>query len=388
MREAEQFGSLPGYPWAMNLFVPFVRPEMPDAESMTAHFESIAQSNWHTNFGPKERLFCTGIEEFIGSNVHAATASNATIGIMAALSALLPRGDGSEYIAIASFTFAAGADAIVWHGYKPAWIDVDAPSAQPSLRSFESLLESGTPVRGLILTNSFGIANPEVSRWEQIAASRNIPIVIDSAAGFGSRYPGGELLGARGDCEVFSFHATKPFAIGEGGAVVARDPEVIARVRAFTNFGFIERERGASALGLNGKLSEIAAAVGLTQLERFEEALEERRAVIIRYKEELDHSAIAFLENIELSSVGFAALLVDTTLRRDEILASLGDANVEAKAYYSPPVHVHPYFTRFRNSVDLSVTDSLASRALSLPVLPRMSEEEIERVCDAVKRCL
>ncbi len=124
-----------------------------------------------------------------------------------------------------SFTFVAVAQAALWAGYRPWFIDIDADTWQPSAPSARAVLEcSRDRVAGILLANVFGVGNPQVGAWEDLAAQWDLPIVIDSAAGFGSAYADGERLGGRGACEIFSFHATKPFAIGEGGALVSSRP--------------------------------------------------------------------------------------------------------------------------------------------------------------------
>lgn len=368
----------------MTMRVPFVRPTMPSPDSVGAAFRNVVDSNWYTNFGPQEQVFRQGLERYVGNGVHAATVANATIGLMGALSATLPRGNGREYVAVVPFTFAAGPQAIVWHGYRPAWFDVDSDTMQPSLESFEALTETGTPLSAILLTNTFGIGNGEIARWEERASELGIPLVIDSAAGFGSTYAGGELLGARGACEVFSFHATKPFSVGEGGVVLSRDPEITTRIMQFTNFGFENREIGASHLGLNGKLSEVHAAIGNAQLERIDAILESRRQALAFYMERLQGASVSYPARLECSSVGFVSLAIDTTVRRDAIMAALRSEGVDAKTYYAPGVHHHPFFSESETLVSLQVTESLGSRMLSLPVLGDMTEAEIEYVCQAV----
>lgn len=365
--------------------VPFIRPLMPDAEVLAADFASISTTNWYTNFGPQEQAFRRGIADFLGGHLEVVTVSNATIGLMAALASLLPRGAGGEAVATASFTFAAGAQAIAWHGYRPVWIDVDPESLQPSLGSFRELLGKEPDVRAILLTNTFGIGTADISEWEAEAAALGIPLIIDSAAGFGSAYPSGELLGHRGDCEVFSFHATKPFAIGEGGAIVTRDVPLAARMREFTNFGFHGQPPEASAAGLNGKLQEINAAIGLRQLSGFGEVLRERRMLLERYLRRLEGLPLSMPPGTAESSGCFAPIVAGDPETRDAALVRLDEYAVDARNYYSPPVHLHRQFRRFEAQVSLENSESLARRMLSLPVLPRMTDDEFERVCSAIE---
>ena len=168
-----------------------------------------------------------------------------------------------------SFTFIAVAQAALWTGYRPWFIDIDPDTWQPSAPSARAVLErSRDRVAGILLTNTFGVGNPQIGTWEDLAAELELPIVLDSAAGFGSMYADGERVGGRGACEIFSFHATKPFAVGEGGALVSRDPRLVEQANHFQNFGFAasRASRESTQLGMNGKLQEINAAIGLRQL--------------------------------------------------------------------------------------------------------------------------
>lgn len=366
--------------------VPFIRPVMPRFDEMAEDLRSIIESNWFSNFGPKERQFRQQIEEYVGGGVYAVTTNNATSALMAALAALLPRGTGRESVAIVSFTFAAGAQAILWHGYRPAWFDIDDHSLQPSLSSFEELISVDPSVRCILLTNTFGIGNSQINEWEMVAAKYGLPLIIDSAAGFGSTYLEDENLGRRGDCEIFSFHATKPFAIGEGGAITSRDQELAERMRQFTNFGFASAA-GAENIGLNGKLQELSAAIGIRQLVGFEALLMERRRVLDKYGSAFAGLPVRFPEGISDSSVCFASLVFEDLASREAVHSSLCKAEVDVRKYYSPAVHAQPIFKSYVPSLRLEHTLSMAERILSLPVIPGMSDDEIGLVCGAIAKC-
>ena len=367
----------------MSSRIPFIRPSLPKIGTLMGDFESIIEANWYSNFGPLEQGFRAAIANYLGiSSESVATVNNATTGLMAALAAFLPRGDGQKAIAIASFTFAAGAQAIIWHGYQPAWIDIDTVSLQPSLDSFDELCASGCRVSGILLTNTFGIGTADIDAWESRAEQLGVPLIIDSAAGFGSRYPDDELLGNRGDCEVFSFHATKPFAIGEGGAVVCRTPEAATKIRQFTNFGFAHRE-GAIAVGLNGKLQELNAAIGIRQFETFDTGLSSRRSVFEQYRNALGNLPLRFPSGSLESSLCFASAVLDDPIA-EPVIGSLAEDSIDARSYYSPALHLQPWFASIIPVVGLRNTERLSSRMVSLPILPDMTVEEAERVIDVV----
>lgn len=362
--------------------IPFIRPTFPHSDVIGADFDAIVDTNWYTNFGPREREFSAAVAAYVGEGYHAVTFANATIALMALVPAAFGRGDGTRHVLVPSFTFAAGPEAIEWAGYKPLFIDIDAVTLQPDLADARAAIEAND-VAGILLCNTFGIGNPAVAEWEGLAAEAGLPIVTDSAAGFGSTYADGTPVGTATTAEVFSFHATKPFAIGEGGAVVTRDAALAAELTAFQNFGFREG-RGAFSLGLNGKLQEINAAIGLRQLERFDAAIQGRQRVLEAYRSGLAGLPVRFPTAIERSSVCFATLLFDDRAQRDAALQRLLAAGVEARTYYSPAVHTHPHFAEELRASDLAVTAEVIDTVLSLPVYESMTDAEIATVVTAI----
>lgn len=360
--------------------VPYIRPHFPDAADVAEDLAVISANNWYTNFGPFEREFTERLTGYAGGTRHVATVNNATSGLLGALSVLLPdarRRPG--LVLVASFTFAAGPAAIHWVGHRPLFVDVDPVTTQPSLPDARAALDRhGDGVVGILLTNSFGIGNPEVEAWEELARERGLPLVVDSAAGFGSRYPSGRLVGDAGDCEVFSFHATKPFAIGEGGAVFCATAETAERIRSFTNFGFTDHD--ATMFGINGKLQEINAAIGLRRLEAYDEELEDRRRTLAWLRQVFEERGFALLPHQELSSVSALFVTGDDATRRDAMLAALHDAGVEARVYYEPAVHRQAAFADDARVSDLAATDDVCRRIIAVPVHPRMRQEDLELI--------
>ncbi|WGD38072.1 DegT/DnrJ/EryC1/StrS family aminotransferase [Lysinibacter sp. HNR] len=365
----------------MSYEVPFIRPVFPFPTDLSVDFEEIIESNWFTNFGPREIRFREKIADYLGQNLHAVTFNNATSGIIAALSAVFGPGDGTKGIIIPSFTFAAGALSIQLLGYKPLFIDIDADTLQPSVESAIHIAREGKcEVAGVLLCNTFGIGNPDISDWENLCEQKSWPMVVDSAAGFGSRHSDGTLLGATGRCEVFSFHATKPFAIGEGGAVVTSDPILAESMRSFSNFGFADG-LGSNQVGINGKLQELNAALGLRQFPKFEKALSSRRLALNRYREEISADFFSFPRGIEQSSVCFASVITVDHKTRERARERLIEEGVEARTYYSPVVDRQPIFAPYQDlSAPLPVTEDIAGRVLSLPIHENMKSEDLDRV--------
>ena len=371
----------------MSKEIPFIKPTFPSSNELIGDYEEIIKNNWYTNFGPFEQLLRTEIEKFVAQDVSASTVNNATSGLLAAVLALLGKGDGTKYIIVPSFTFVAGPQAIVWCGYKPLFVDIDAESLQTDIMHAERVIaEKRNEIVGVLLCNTLGVGDPMIDRWETLCHDENLPLIIDSAAGFGSRYADGHYLGGRGDCEIFSFHATKPFAVGEGGAVISRNTQLIAKIDSIQNFGF-EKPRNATYLGFNGKLQEVNAAIGLRQIAGYKARLESRSAVFRAYAGAFSSAEIRFQTNAENSSHFCCSIITPNRHSKERILKSLHSSGVQARDYYNPLVSDQSYFTENKDnahSEGLGVSKDIASRIVSLPVHDQMATEDILSITNIV----
>jgi dTDP-4-amino-4,6-dideoxygalactose transaminase len=368
--------------------IPFIRPSFPGPAELAEDFRRIAHTNWYTNFGPKERQFAHALSEYLGPELHVATLANGTMALIAAMHVTFGAGDRDRYVLMPSFTFVGVAQAALWNGYRPWFIDIDADSWQPCAQSARAVLERARDrIAGIVLANAFGVGNPQIWAWEELAAEWDLPMVIDSAAGFGSTYPDGDRVGGRGTCEIFSLHATKPLAVGEGGALVSRDPRVVEQTYRFANFGF-GNSREAGHFGMNAKLQEINAAIGLRQLAGLDHRLESRRAVLASYRAGLADTGMRFQQNADSSALCFASACCTTPDHKSAVLANLHQNAIRARDYYNPAQHRHPYFVandELLESTDLAVTQDICSRIVSLPVHDHMASADVARVVAAVR---
>nr|WP_239655375.1 DegT/DnrJ/EryC1/StrS family aminotransferase [Mycobacterium riyadhense] len=368
--------------------IPFIRPTFPGADQLAEDFAHIADTNWYTNFGPKERQFARALGDYLGPDLHVATLANGTIALIAALHVTFGAGTRDRYVLMPSFTFVGVAQAALWTGYRPWFIDIDADTWQPCVHSARAVLERHRDrIAGIVLVNVFGVGNPQVDSWEALAAEWELPMVVDSAAGFGSAYADGARVGARGACEIFSLHATKPFAVGEGGALASRDPRLVDQAYKFQNFGFV-KTRESIQIGMNGKLPEISAAIGLRQLVGLDDRLASRRQVFESYRAGLADVGVRFQNNAEASSLCFASACCTSVQHKTAVMANLHRHAIEARDYYNPPQHLHRYFVtnpELVASTDLAVTTSICSRIVSLPVHDHMASDDVARVVAAVR---
>ncbi|OBK19940.1 DegT/DnrJ/EryC1/StrS family aminotransferase [Mycobacterium asiaticum] len=368
--------------------IPFIRPSFPGPAELAEDFGQIADANWYTNFGPKERQFARAMGDYLGPDLHVATTANGTMALIAALHLTLGAGNRDRYILMPSFTFVGVAQAALWTGYRPWFIDIDAEAWQPSVHSARSVLErSRDQIAGIVLANIFGVGNPQIDAWEALSAEWDLPMVVDSAAAFGSKYADGTRVGGRGDCEIFSLHATKPFAVGEGGALASRNPQIIKQAYTFQNFGFAD-SRESAHFGTNAKLQEINAAIGLRQLRNLNNRLASRRNVFESYRAGLADAGVRFQQNAETSSLCFASACFTSPEHKAAVMASLHGDRIRARDYYNPPQHRHPYFSsnsELLKSTEMPVTEDICSRIVSLPVHDHMADADVARVVAAVR---
>lgn len=370
----------------MSYKVPFIKPDFPPADELVADYLEIIKANWYTNFGPFERKFAQKLGEYIGPGYYAATFANATVALQAAILSTLGKGDGSKYVIMPSFTFPAGGDVLIWCGYKPLFVDIVKPGLHMDVTVTKKALKDkayGPNIVGILFCNAFGVGSLDIVEWEKLSEATGLPLIIDSAAGFGSLYDQKRKVGSAGTCEIFSFHATKPFAIGEGGAVISRDKQLIDDLMSIQNFGFNQQKK-IDQLGFNGKLQEINAAIGLRQFKRFDTILKDRRAIFERYQAKLDPDKFELQANASNASLCFAAVLVKDGSKRDDYLANLQAAGVDAKTYYAPTLHKQMYFKDTAHYSSLYITDEVDASILSLPIHDSMEPDDIELIINTL----
>lgn len=368
----------------MKYKVPFIKPSFPSANDITDDYSKIIQSNWFTNFGPVEEEFREKVALFIDKKVFTTTVANATLGLEVAVRSLLVRHPERNHVLAPSFTFASGLEVLISNNFRPVLIDVETTTLQPSLAEAEAYIKlHKEKMAGILLCNTFGVGNKDIEKWETLASKHQLSLIIDSAAGLGSEYIRNERIGARGDCEVFSLHATKPFCVGEGGMISSKDPELIEKMRSIQNFGF-GKNRDIESIGLNAKLQELNCAIGLRQLDKYQERLEKRRRTLLLYKEGMVKFGYTFQENDELSTVPFASALAPTQDAADAFREKLDSNLVEAKQYYRP---LHKEAVIANQSIlasDFKVTEDVYSRIISLPVHDEMKESDIVSITEMV----
>jgi dTDP-4-amino-4,6-dideoxygalactose transaminase len=364
----------------------YQRPELPPIDEIARYYSLSEEARYYSNGGPCYKQLAQRLTAYVGGTAAAAVpVSNCTVGLMVALQDACgePAIGEAPLIAVPSFTFTATACAIRWAGFRPLFVDVEEDSWQLDPAALQAAIEQHPgEVKGVLACSTFGTAPPASTRagWRSVCAQWGLPLLLDSAAGFGATDADGSRLGSLGETEIFSFHATKPFAIGEGGAVVTADPALAQRLESTINFGIDPVTRVSTVAGLNGKLSELHCATALAMLDRYDEALARRQQTARQLRDRLAHLPVSY----QLGSAGstwqvFQVAMPDQS-SRDEVVAAAANANVEVRTCFDPPLHRHPAFAADPRAGTLPVTERIAARALSLPLANTLGERQMVRL--------
>jgi dTDP-4-amino-4,6-dideoxygalactose transaminase len=367
----------------------FQRPELPASADIERYLAAARDARWFSNRGPCHRLLTDRLTEYLGGDSYVVLVANATLGLMLALRTLLGECPAGSLVITPSFTFPATAQAILWSGLKPVWVDVEPDGWHLDPRALDEVLNAQrASVAGVLACSTFGTAPQpaQCAAWQRACDDAGVPLVVDSAAGFGSRDEQGHVLGTQGDAEIFSFHATKPFAIGEGGAVTTPDRELADRLTVMANFGFSREREICTPFGMNAKLSEIHAAIGLAVLDRFDGVLAARRTRAERLRNELEQVGYRFQAGSRLSAWQFVPVLAPSAEVRDAVLARAREQQIEIRSYHAP-LHLQPAFGACTAAGSLPVTEELSRHTLSLPLANDLADREIERVASLLRSC-
>ena len=338
-----------------------------------------------TNDGPYLQEF----ERRVADLLHVKHCVAVCNGTMALLLAAKAAGVSGEVI-LPSFTFVGTAHALEWLGITPVFCDIDPENHQLDPRQVE---RSITPRTGGILgVHLWGRACP-VGPLQAIARQNHLPLLFDAAQAFACSYRG-TMIGAFGLAEAFSFHATKFCNAFEGGAVLTNEDEVAARVRQLRNFGLAGSEYSAGP-GLNGKMSEASAAMGLTSLESLEDFVTVNRCNYRLYREQLtDIPGVSLLpyDERERLNYHYVVLEVDeavTRVSRDQLQWILRSENVLTRRYFSPGCHRSEPYRSCPSQAGLRLphTERLTERVLCVPTGTAVDPEAILVLCQ-ILRCV
>lgn len=362
------------------------RPNIGDRVRFLERVNQMLDRRWLTNHGPFVQELESRIAEHLGVR-HCMLTCNGTVALEIAIRAL---GLGGEVI-VPSFTFIATAHALQWQEITPVFCDINPRTHTIDPAQVERLITPRTS--GIIGVHVWG--QPcDVEALTDIARKRRLELLFDASHAFGCSYQG-RMIGNFGRAEVFSLHATKLLNTFEGGVITTNEDALAQKVRLMTNFGFAGYDN-VVYIGTNGKMSEVAAAMGLTGLESLDTFVAVNRGNYYRYRHELERlpGVRMFLyDERELCNYQYVVLEIDegeASIGRDDLLRVLHAENVLARRYFHPGCHrMQPYASYFPHAgLFLPETERLAERVLVLPTGTCMGESEIPAVCDLIRFCI
>jgi dTDP-4-amino-4,6-dideoxygalactose transaminase len=365
----------------------FQRPSFPTTEHIDRYFDLAREERWFSNSGPCWRLLRDRLSDRVGC--YCVPVASGTAGLMASLAAVIePRRNppGSDGAIIPSFTFPATAQATIWAGLQPRMMDIEPHHWHLDAQALERVLgRDATDVRVVVAVSSFGTPPPTEcrERWEQTCRSAEVPLVVDSAAGFGAVADDGTPIGAQGDIEVVSFHATKPFAIGEGGAVFTRSRELRDRVELAINFGLDSTRSVVLANAINGKMSELQAATALAVLDEFDSVLERRRRAA-SFIGRLGGRGFTWQAGCDRSTWQFVPIAARDSRERGELESRFVQV-AEVRRYYRPLHELAAFGAYPIVGGDMRNTIDVHDRVLCLPMANDLDHREQEQIGNVLR---
>lgn len=363
--------------------LPIIQPTLPDYETIAPQVKEIFATGMLTK-GKYLRQFEERLAEYLGVR-HAVCVSSCTLGL-----ALTYQGLGlADEVIVPSFTFMATVHPLVWLNVTPVFVDIDPHTWNIDPAKVEEAITPHTT--GIVGVHNFG--NPaDVEALEEIARRHQLKLVFDAAHGFGTLYQG-RPVGRFGDAEVFSLTPTKLLVAGEGGVVATNSDALADHIRAGREYGN-DGYYGSNFPGLNARMPEFNAILGLKSLEMLEENAQRRNRVVRWFRERLEQLPGITFQTIRPGnrcSYKDLSVLVDERefgLTRDQLARALEAENVDTRKYHDPPVHTHQTYRHLRQRFDnrLPVTNWVAPRSLSLPIYSHMDEATVDGICTAIER--
>jgi dTDP-4-amino-4,6-dideoxygalactose transaminase len=348
------------------------RPNIGNHKRFLQRASDILDSGWLSNNGPIAQEFEQRIATFLGVK-HCVAMCNGTIALEIATRALDLKGE----VIVPSYTFIATAHALQWQEITPIFADIDPATHNLDPAAVWRMITPRTT--GIIGVHLWGRPSP-VKELEAVAREHNLRLMFDASHGFGCSL-NGKLIGGFGECEVFSFHATKFFNTFEGGAVVTNNDQLAEKMRLMRNFGFSGYDNVIYP-GTNGKLTEIAAAMGLTNLEDLDDFVGRNRRNYHCYRDSIASiPGLSLLEYNEAERNNYQYVVMEVApyfpVSRDRIVEVLHAENVLARKYFWPGCHnMEPYRSCYPHAgLVLPNTTRVAASVIVLPTGSAMHVE-------------
>jgi dTDP-4-amino-4,6-dideoxygalactose transaminase len=357
--------------------IPVTKSYIPPLDEYNAYLAQIWQAGHLTNNGPLCRKLEADISNHLGiSNLE--LVSNGTLAIQLAIKALNLQGE----IITTPYSYVATTNSILWEGCEPVFVDIENRTFCINADLIEAAITEKTSA--ILATHVYGYPC-DVVKIQQIADKHNLKVIYDAAHAFGVKLFGESIL-RHGDCSTLSFHATKLFHTGEGGAVVCKDVEVGKRVFLMKKFGHIGEDDYLD-IGINAKMSELHAAMGLCVLPKVGDIIVSRKVIFSWYDQQLEGcglqrptTAVGLEYNYAYYPVIFSTHEIMMKVRK-----ALMDNDIGPRRYFYPSLNTLPFLSD-SSKTSCPVSEDTVMRVLCLPLYVGLKYAEIELICRIVQQ--
>lgn len=347
-------------------------PLVPNQKQVFKYLEHVHQNRWFTNFGVLHNELTDRLEEYLGVK-NLLLVNNGTTAIQVAAKTL-----GTRYALTTPYSFAATSSGLEWIGVKLGFCDIDANSLNLDAGNIDEYLIAHNEVDTLVTTHIYG--NPTgIEETLAVAEKHKKRVIFDGAQSFGVKYKGKSAL-SYGDATALSFHATKIFHTVEGGAVYFKSESDKDLAKQMINFGFDNSELGPC--GINGKLNEYQAAVGLTLLDVIDDVIEHRVSLYTRYQTLLQDSfTLQLWDSSSEPNGGYFPVLFDCSEKCKLAEQALAENGVQTRVYFQAPLH-----DRYGNHEHCPLASQATQNVLTLPLHAHMQLDDVDYICEILKK--
>lgn len=350
------------------------KPVAPNLIKLNSYLEKVNESGWYTNFGPMHQALTERLEDYLGVK-NLLLVSNGTLAIQVAAKAL-----NISKSLTTPFSFVATSSSLLWQGIDVAFSDINSDSLNVSTDKLEQVWENNPSYDSLLATHVYG--NPcDVKKIDELAKKYNKKVIYDAAHAFGINISNDSVLNF-GDASTLSFHATKVFHTVEGGAIVFKNKTDFDKAKNLINFG-IQNDGTLGEPGINAKLNEYQAAVGLCLLDNIAEILEHRSKLFELYRKELKDVVAMPLWHEDANYNGaYMPICPESEKVRLKIGANLTVNNIQFRRYFYPSLD--QAYSKVK-SFGCPISNAVAENALCLPLHTYMTDTDVYKITSIIK---
>ena len=359
------------------------QPHLPPLDEFQAYLRQIWESKHLTNKGPFHEQLEAALCDYLGVK-YISLFANGTLALVTALQELKITGE----VITTPYSFVATTHALWWNNIKPVFVDIDPVTCNLDPDKIESAITPQTTA--IVPVHVYG--NPcDVKRIKEIADTYGLKVIYDACHTFGVTTDEVPVLNF-GDLSVMSFHATKVFTTFEGGAIVCHDEATKKRIDNLKNFGFAG-ETTVVAPGINAKMSEVQAAMGLLQLKYIDSAIEQRRQITMQYRQLLGGvPGISFMGDLPgvKHCYPYFPIFIDEEkygMSRDALYDKLKQHGINGRRYFYPLISQFPAYRGLESALPgkMPVAEAITEKVICLPLYPGLEEKTVECISNLIK---